>query len=245
MIRWAQLGLELIVVVVGILMALAIDSWWAERQERILEASVLEQLAADLARADSQLVAQLSQTEAAAQAALDLVAAARGEREAPGDSIASWLTRVSWWSDPVPITSSAQALVSSNSLHVIRNDRLRSSVVAFLDQTRQFESRIPRHEVEISRRMDEIRDVVDPFARGQVVYVGVLEQGVEAHAASSAASGATIDLRTIVKDPRIQRSALELFWAHENLRWLQQRIIDATQGLRAEIPAASEEGEGS
>jgi len=29
--------------------------------------------------------------------------------------------------------------------------------------------------------------------------------------------------------------AYDIFWVHENLRWLQARMLDATQGIRAEM----------
>lgn len=50
-INWTQLGLELIVVVGGILIALGIDSWAAERQNFELEVAFLQQLHDDLTRA--------------------------------------------------------------------------------------------------------------------------------------------------------------------------------------------------
>jgi len=240
--NWTELTLELVVVVVGILLALGIDSWRAERQERALEVSILTQLETDLVRADEQLSGEIAKTEAAAQSALDLLAAARGGREVPDDSIVAWITGVSWWSDPFPATASAQALVSSNSLHVIQSDALRSSVVTFLDQVRQLESRIPRHELEITEWMNRVADLSDPLSRGPMPYVGVLNAGVEAYVDDAIGGPVTADLQPLLKDPLFHRVALDLFWTHENLRWLQQMIVEATRSLAAEVRLALEAG---
>jgi len=169
-IQWTQLLLELVMVVVGILLALGIDSWWAGRQEHALEHDLLTQLSADLDRAEQQLEAELRLTEQATEAALHLVAAAHGQRQAPSDSLAKWLVRVSWWSDPVPTTASAQALVSSNTLHVIQDDALRSSVVTFLDQVAQLQVRIPRHEADLHDFLRSVDQLVNPLDRGVPLY---------------------------------------------------------------------------
>lgn len=235
--NWTELTLELVVVVVGILLALAIDSFSAERQERILEQSLLSQLQADLEGADEQISAQLAQTEAAAAAAVNLLAAARDERVATDDSVAAWLTRISWWSDPHPTTASAQALVSTNSLHLIQSDELRSGIVRFLDQVRQLELRIPRFEEELTVRMSGINRLVDPLERGQVVYVGVLDAGVEAHVSGTVGGEVTADLQALLDEPTFKDSAREMFWVHENLRWLQRWVLDATRELAAQVGA--------
>lgn len=232
---WPQLGLELVVVVLGILLALGIDSWWAERNDRALERAILSQLSKDLSRADGQLSEQLALTEEAAQAAVNLTDAAQGGRGAPVDSVASWLIRVSWWSDPVPTTATAQGILSSNSLHLIRSEALRSALVSFLDQVRQMESRIPRHEEEIGKWMGAVNELVNPLSRGHTVHVGMLDEGVEADVGVAVAGDLKEDLVDVLGGDRFQLAALNLFYAHENLRWLQAHILEVTQSLREEV----------
>lgn len=233
--EWAGLGLELVVVVVGILLALAIDAYWSERSDRRLELALLEQLAADLSRAEAHLRGQVSQTEDAARAAASLYAMTDERGTVPSDSVAAWLVRVSWWSDPAPTTATAQGVLSSNSLPLILNEELRAQLVLFLDQVRQLEMRVPRYEGEIWRWMEEINTVADPRARGVSVYPGILDAGVEAEVGTALQTYRERDVVALLNWDSFPLVAHQLFYAHENLRWLQARMIDATVALRQAI----------
>ena len=235
--NWAALGLELVVVVVGILLALAIDAYWVERGDRGLELALLEQLGADLGRAETHLKDQISQTEDGARAAADLYTIARDRGEVPSDSVTAWLVRVSWWSDPAPTTATAQGVLSSNSLPLIQNEQLRAQLVLFLDQVRQLEMRVPRYEEEIWRWMEEINRVADPRARGISIYPGILDAGVEDEVVMAMNAYREQDIVALLTWDGFSLAVHQLFYAHDNLRWLQARMIEATVELREAIQA--------
>ena len=56
---WASFAVELILVVAGILIALAIDGWNADREDRRSERAYLELLVRDLGQIESQLQEQI------------------------------------------------------------------------------------------------------------------------------------------------------------------------------------------
>ncbi len=72
---------EGLVIVTSILLAFAIDTWWAQRQDRILEQQYLSRLSADLALGVSQLDGQLDRLGNGVTASRALAAAID---EAPG-----------------------------------------------------------------------------------------------------------------------------------------------------------------
>jgi hypothetical protein len=162
-----RLAAELVVVVFGILIALGIDSWWSNRQDRDLEYALLTQLHGDLTRAEDHLSVEIEQTETAGRAASNVVRASWGEFEVSGDSVAAWLRRAGWYSDPVPTVATAQSIASSGDLYVVRSDALRASIVALLDELRQLDSRVLRFERTLDGHYRELNRLVDPGAGGE------------------------------------------------------------------------------
>jgi hypothetical protein len=233
-IKWAQLVLELIVVVGGILIALGIDSWAAERQEAELEEAFLQQLHDDLGRAEVQLADQLASTEAAERFTLNLLEVARGERTPPNDTLAAWLIRAMWFSDPRPTVSTAQALAESENLYILRSPGLRTAVVTLIDRINQLESRLLPFEMRLVESQSILTRWVDPGARGLTLTLGMT--GVEIDALRSGIEGPVeAELLPIVRRPEFLALFVDIFWNHETLRWNQLEMLDATTELREEV----------
>ena len=235
-INWAQLGLELVVVVGGILIALGIDSWAAEQQEAELEEAFLQQLHDDLTRTEEQLADQLASTESAEQFTITLREVARGERTAPNDTLANWLIRAMWFSDPRPTVSTAQALAESENLYVLRSPGLRTAVVTLIDRIRQLESRLLPFEMRLVESQSVLTRWVDPAARGLPLTIGMI--GAEIDALRSGARGPVqADLLPIIRRPEFLALLADVFWNHETLRWNQHEMLNATTELRVEVGA--------
>ena len=224
-INWAQLALELVIVVGGILIALGIDSWWTDRKAAELEQAFLSQLVEDLRQAELQLAGEIEGAESAAQAVVDLLAVARGDRTAEHSSIADWVTLAGWWGDPLAPLSTAQVLAASENLFVVQNSAIRSGIVQLLDRFRYAESRIQAMEERVFDNYTIVNRRIDPIARGQAMYVGVSDGDLEAFSESQAAEGGpSVSWDPLFDDPEFRANFTDLFWAHENLRWLQQSM---------------------
>ena len=50
-VDWRRAGTEIVIIVVGVLVALAINEWWSEKEDRRMEAEYIERIKEDL-RAD-------------------------------------------------------------------------------------------------------------------------------------------------------------------------------------------------
>ena len=77
---------------------------------------------------------------------------------------------------------------------------------------------------------------LNPIDRGQPMYVGVNDDGLEAFSATRA-SGDLSRVRwdDLFEAPDFQQHFTDLFWAHENLRWHHQSMLDATRDLRRRV----------
>lgn len=132
--RW--FGAEFLVVVAGVLVALAVGAWWQGRQDAATERAYLRQLAADLReteRAAADADAFLRPVDRAGS--LLWLAFYEAERP-PRDSLLAWAERAMWTSTVRPVTGTAEALVATGDLALIRDDSLRTAVTAYLERTR-------------------------------------------------------------------------------------------------------------
>ena len=231
---WSQLVLELLIVVVGILIALGIDSYRTELGNAKLEADFLRQLHKDLLRAEKQIATQMETTIHAEAYTLRLLECTREDLRVENDSLALWLIRAFYFSDPRPTLSTAQALAASDKLYLLKDVELRGSITTMIDRIRQLESRLIPFEQRIMDAQSIINSFAAPPSRGLPESIGmfsseldILRNGVPAEV--------SIDLKPILKRSEVESALDETFWAHENLRWYQQEMILATLELRKSI----------
>lgn len=133
--KWRNLGLELLVVVVGILLALGVDRLNQQRLDRLQEREYLVQLSADLETDLSTLddvVEQATGHRDAALTVLDVVArgpSSIGDRDAFAWQI-NYATFIYFF---FPTESTYRELTSTGGLAVLRDDALRRNVIAYYE----------------------------------------------------------------------------------------------------------------
>ena len=233
---WGRLAAEFVVIVVGVLVALSVDSWVADRQQARLEEAFLGQLHDDLTRAHEQISEQLAMTEEAEHFTLQVLEVARGERTAPNDTLGSWLIRALYFSDPQPTLSTAEALARSENLYVLRDPELRSAVVTLIDRIRQLEARLIPFEMRQVEAQSTLNSWVDPFSRGLPLSFSMISPEVDA-LRSDAQVPVTAELLPVFRRPEFLSLFVDVFYNHETLRWNQQEMLNATEELRAAVAA--------
>ena len=231
---WSKLFLELVVVVVGILIALGIDSYRTELGNAKLEAEFLRQLKKDLLRAEKQITAQMETTIRAEAYTLRLLEFTREDLNVENDTLALWLIRAFYFSDPRPTLSTAQALADSDRLYLLKDVELRGSITTMIDRIRQLESRLIPFEQRIMDAQSIINSYAPPPDRGLPVSVGMFSSELDI-LRNGVPLEVSIDLEPVLKRFDIKSALDETFWAHENLRWYQQEMILATQELRKSL----------
>jgi hypothetical protein len=156
---------ELVVIVVGVLIALGVDAWYDGVVEARVEVAYLDQLLEDLAETESQMLAA-DASNAEGGASLAKLLAGFGSTVSPtSDSVRAWLGSARFVDNPVPILSTAEALVATGDLRLIRDGTLRVAVTRWLSRSRDFWLEPIYQLEELHReRYFEVTAFVDPMA---------------------------------------------------------------------------------
>ena len=133
-------GAEFLVIVVGVLLALAVNQWVSDRADRAMEREYLSALATDL-RVDSTVYRDILEPSLSrALPALDEVSRVlKGSAQLTTDSL-GFLQTVLWSSSYVSQFETRRAtyeeLVATGRLQIILSSEVRSQIVAYYDQLR-------------------------------------------------------------------------------------------------------------
>ncbi len=133
-LRW--FGPQLLVVVSGILIALALDAWWDAREDGRRERAYLRQLDADLMETETIVAGYDRFLQPVDSTAALLVRAYRTPTPPVPDSVYAWFIVGARFGVPRPVLGTAEALVTTGDLRLLRNDSLRTEIVAYLEYNR-------------------------------------------------------------------------------------------------------------
>lgn len=133
--NWFAVALEVVIVVVGVVIGFQVSTWGQVRSDLAREAGYLEQLGQDaqetirrMDEADSTLVPVL-------RAHAQLLRAYRRPEAPPRDSVLLWLGSAFNFEAPAPVVATAEAIVQSGDLSLIRHDSLRRALPSYLESS--------------------------------------------------------------------------------------------------------------
>ena len=134
-LRQALTGL--LVIVVGVLLALAAEAAWVERGERIREQAILHDLIEEFRANESRLLVDID-TNVGAQAAGEAWAAAMlGSDAVSSDSLSSLFFTSHWGARFDPVTGVLRSVIDGGELGTIRDDELRAALAGWLDRAEE------------------------------------------------------------------------------------------------------------
>jgi hypothetical protein len=165
-VNWSTLLRELVVTTLGVLIALALNSWWGVRQDRARERAYLRQLTADIDRslAPPNLPDALARETRAAQANVALLRAFRMPIPPPPDSIARWLYETQTFTVYTPLTATAHALISSRDISLIRDESVRIVIVAMASTADQYATRTHDYQLKWQTQAEALERTTDYLA---------------------------------------------------------------------------------
>ena len=134
--RW--LLAEITVVVLGVLIALWVNAWYGGVLDSRDEQIYLGQLIEDLAETERQMEDAASNTLPAEESAAALIRTIRGDGGLSPDSVNSLLRRIRLFNNPVPILGTAEALVSTGDLRLLRDPVARSAITRWMSRSRDY-----------------------------------------------------------------------------------------------------------
>ncbi len=158
--RWALLAAELALLVLGILIALAIDDWADARNDRVSERVYLELLVRDLKHIELDLLEQIEYEDAIAKLAVSAYEKIHaGVSEADTQSIGGMLTAIASRRTIFLQSAAFEDLTSTGNLGLIKDRDLRDHIV-------QTFSQMARSEIVMEKNNREYSDEgFSPFLR--------------------------------------------------------------------------------
>jgi hypothetical protein len=134
--RWAQVLMELLLLVLGILIALAVDDWVQSRRDARMERDYLQLLARDLERDDEILTEFIGFEEQQTNDGVEAYRALRATVEpADREAVAGKLSRLTGRRTLRLVRATYTDLVSTGNLRLIRNPGLRDRIVKYYEES--------------------------------------------------------------------------------------------------------------
>lgn len=140
-INWHQATAEVVLIMVGILAALAIDSWWDEKSEREAEAEYLKSLQAEFTANRVSLLAGIEEEEQFLYYGKQILSNFRSgqtklTRQELLENLRGFIVLSSW----TPSTGTYDELVGSGRLSYLQSEELRVALATFRYTADQFHS---------------------------------------------------------------------------------------------------------
>ena len=240
-LRW--FAAEFFVVVTGVLVALALNAWWQERQDRRLETAYLNQLYEDLTATEADLAEAVDSMTSRALAAGRVSQAYWLETPPPAAELARLMVEPVSTRRHRPVLGTAEALVSSGDLSLIRSEPLRSELVAYVEYAKARLDDINRYDETYYRpAVKTVRERLD---------IGVLremnnpspmtdEPGRERMSTTPRAPRRApfpIDFAALLRDRDLYNAYGGLFTTHRNQSGQHLAILASARELRGQVYA--------
>lgn len=247
-VRW--FAAEYLIVVLGVLTAVALNAWWGERQDRASERAYLGQLAADLQETERRF-AEADQRVAFADEGRTRLLHAFWEPDAsPKDSVLSWADVAAYYEDPRSVLGTVTALLSTGDFNLVRDDSIRSAVTGFAEAEERY-AELNRDNVQVilanSRRIWERLDVVEgTFALRSRAWMDSTARARDVwyYPPDAERSAFSNDVPAFLRDREAYGIVMSLFDAGSDMKRSRRRRVEEVRSLRARIEAAVDEAGG-
>ena len=228
--KWRWFAAEIVVVVAGVLIALTLNAWWDGQQDREREQVYLHQLAADLSESE-RLIQQADSLYQSVDRRGALLVRAFRLREMPSrDSVTAWIAGGFWHEPLTPVTATAEALVFTGDITLIRNDSLRAEVTRYVSSMNKASQRQQVWSGEYYRAVDRLSELVD--------FIGVsLEAAPRELVNRTASSSLYAPFPPDPVEPAFSYDTQDLFSSKEAYRalWTANNWKSNLAGTRAEM----------
>ena len=126
---------EIFIVVAGVLIAFALNAWWAERSARIEEQTHLRALIRDFEQNVGVYGELITRAKRTSDASLELLQLARKQPDADPAVVGRMIGPVFSSYRKKPALDAYEALASSGGLTLIRDEKLRATLAGFADRS--------------------------------------------------------------------------------------------------------------
>jgi hypothetical protein len=240
-VRW--FAAEFLVVVTGILVALALQAWYEGRREADRERSYLAQLDADLLGTERLLAEVDSLNRPSDLAGSQMMRAFYAATPPPRDSILDWFVRSNQYELARPVTATAEALVTTGDLNLIRSDSVRAAVATYLEASQRLVASQATYETEFLRASDDMDRKID-FVESIPASVpqAVLDSVARANPMFPLPPGPRrhpfpVDTDELLRDRDAHFAIGQMISAKRNMASIRREMRESAQRLRALVTA--------
>lgn len=240
-LNWHSAILEIGIVFVGVVVALAAGAWWEDRQDEARAVAYLEQIAGELAESESELdevvTSMLGQVAAAAQ----LTRAAYAAEPPTEAELRAWALRNSYYAQPVLTMGTARAMVATADIRHVSDRGLRTRIVSAVNAIDDYET-WSRNQV-TEWFLPAWHDFHPYFLWTALVVEGTPGDSIDARALRDSTymlppgervQPFALDIRSKVRDPGFHAIMLDTYISRADL-------LRRTEAMRAELAALREE----
>jgi hypothetical protein len=240
-IRW--LAAELTIVVAGILVALAIQSWVDGRDDRDHEQQYLRQLRADLLETERLVLRDDSIHRVRDRSGVMLLHAFFTPERPPRDSVLVWAINATWYEPRRPILGTAEALVATGDLALLQDLEMRTAVTSYLAENRTLTAEQLAAEAVWMRASQQLGSALD-FSEG-------IELMIHSHQDSLAVANPLfylpagprrrpfpVDVEAFLTDRDAYDSVANMYWGKKNMTELRGMMRQSARALRARVEKA-------
>lgn len=123
---------ELTVVVVGILLALGLQSWWQTRENDARGSVYQRQVLADVKQTRATYQKAIATDTQLRNVTAQLSEALHTRQTLEGEHAMAWLAwRSGWFADPRPVVGNVYALIDTGDIQLIANPKVRAAIVEY------------------------------------------------------------------------------------------------------------------
>ena len=220
--RW--LAAELLVIVVGVLVALAIDEWRENVEDARTAAEYLHQLVADLESTERQMIDAGEVNGVSESATRKLVAAFEGRESTLLSDVRQLLTEVEVFDNPVPVLGAAEALMSTGDLRLIGDATTRLEITSYLSRSRDyFLVPLYQHE-EVHRDL-----ILQLYKLAQQYGISPQDSGGHAH------GGKESDVSSFLASSEAYAVTLRLAKIKSDMAWYRQSVGADSSKMRQSL----------
>lgn len=237
-VRW--LATELTTIVVGILVALAIQNRVDAAKDRASEREYLQQLRADLLETERVVVRSDSIHRPRDRAGVMLLHAFFAPQPPPRDSLLVWAINSTWYETARPVVGTAEALVSAGHLGLIEDHGLRAAITAYLEENRMLTAEQLAAEEVWVRSSQKLRHALD-LSEGLELLPG-LESLAQADPlfylpAAPRRRPFPFDPAAFLRDRDAYDGVADMYWGKQNMAQLRATMLQSARALRGRVEA--------
>ncbi len=243
-LRW--FAAEILVVVVGVLIAFQINAWGQERADRAREQAYLRQLAADLRQTEEIVAETNAELAPREQAAGNFLRAFRMPIRPTRDALNRWRREASWLQVAMPVRGTVDGLIATGDLALIRNDALRSAISSYaaaMTATTQAQMEFANRQRDARADLNASMDMAD--ARTGDMTPDELREYVREYPMMGIASGEQrqpfpYTVESVLTDRNAYNAANSISVAQSNMKGYREFLMEETRELRKQVEATIE-----